>query len=148
MNTKQNYSDLLKDPRWQKKRLEIFNRDKFACKLCKDKETTLHIHHLKYNVFPWESKNTDLITLCKHCHDEISMINNKDIDLKSLRLVKVNITGGDNNYIIIYILNNQLYFRTYYNGECVSFICYSKDDIATKSIKDIFNYFLKNNKNG
>ena len=34
-----------KDPRWQKKRLKILERDKWACQLCDGKEKTLHIHH-------------------------------------------------------------------------------------------------------
>ena len=45
------------------------DRDKFTCQKCGDKETELHIHHLKYT----ESKPQDepiesLITLCAHCH--------------------------------------------------------------------------------
>lgn len=65
-----NYSDLLKDPRWQKKRLEIFNRDKYTCQLCSDKNTTLVVHHKRYipGHSPWEYKKTDLITYCECCH--------------------------------------------------------------------------------
>lgn len=67
---KQAYSEKLKDPRWQKKRLEILNRDDFTCTKCSDKETTLHIHHKKYKpgLDPWEYDNTDLATVCKYCH--------------------------------------------------------------------------------
>ena len=42
------YSEKLKNPKWQKKRLEILNRDNFTCIKCGDKETTLQIHHFKY----------------------------------------------------------------------------------------------------
>jgi len=62
------YAEKLKDPRWQKKRLEVLNRDFFLCKYCMDGTTTLHVHHLKYNGEPWEAKSEDLITLCEHCH--------------------------------------------------------------------------------
>lgn len=62
------YSEKLKNPKWQKKRLEILNRDNFTCIKCGDKETTLQIHHFKYYGEPWEAKNEDLITVCKHCH--------------------------------------------------------------------------------
>ena len=31
------YSEKLKDPRWQKKRLEILERDNFRCQYCGDK---------------------------------------------------------------------------------------------------------------
>lgn len=63
-----NYSEKLRDPRWQKKRLKILERDEFKCCLCGDDKTELQVHHLKYNGEPWEAKDEDLETLCKHCH--------------------------------------------------------------------------------
>lgn len=68
------YSNLLKDPRWQKKRLEILERDKWACRLCGDAKSTLHIHHCYYNkdVNPWEYESSSLLTLCYVCHEEES----------------------------------------------------------------------------
>lgn len=67
------YSDKLKNPKWQRKRLEIMKRDKFTCKLCKDTETTLQVHHKEYinGNDPWDYDNSYLITLCEHCHTEI-----------------------------------------------------------------------------
>lgn len=67
---KKNYSDLLKSPKWQKKRLEIMNRDKFTCKLCGDTETQLHVHHKEYinGNDPWDYDNKLLITICEDCH--------------------------------------------------------------------------------
>lgn len=62
------YSEKLKDPRWQKRRLEIMERDLFACQLCTDTETELQIHHKKYTGEPWDAPNEDLVTLCAHCH--------------------------------------------------------------------------------
>jgi hypothetical protein len=35
------YSDKLKDPRWQKKRLEVFERDGWCCQCCGDSESPL-----------------------------------------------------------------------------------------------------------
>ena len=69
------YSEKLKDPRWQKKRLKILNRDNFTCRHCGDKEKTLHVHHKMYfSVEPWEYEDFLLITLCKDCHDNISSL--------------------------------------------------------------------------
>lgn len=73
---KQNYSELLKDPRWQKKRLKVLERDSFTCQECGDTKKTLHVHHLKYNENPWEAKGEDLQTLCEDCHN-IEKQNNK-----------------------------------------------------------------------
>lgn len=62
------YSTKLKSPKWQKKRLEVFNRDNFSCRTCGDTETELHVHHLKYTGEPWDAPLEDLQTLCKDCH--------------------------------------------------------------------------------
>lgn len=63
------YGEKLKDPRWQKKRLEILNRDEFKCRACQSKTDTLHVHHLKYTDEPWDAADVDLVTLCDVCHD-------------------------------------------------------------------------------
>jgi len=68
------YSEKLKHPKWQKKRLEIMNRDKFQCQLCEDRDTTLNVHHKEYidGADPWEYPSDLLITLCEDCHKKIS----------------------------------------------------------------------------
>jgi len=68
------YGELLNDPRWQRKRLEIFQRDDFSCQLCGDTQTELHVHHKKYVAGrnPWEYDEKELITLCIHCHKKVS----------------------------------------------------------------------------
>lgn len=64
------YTKLLKDPRWQKKRLEILERDEWKCVACGDKEETLHVHHKWYEkgIKPWDYKDKCLVTLCDSCH--------------------------------------------------------------------------------
>lgn len=66
-----NYSDKLKDPRWQRKRLEILNRDGFKCLACGAKNKQLHVHHCYYvsGRDPWEYGQRALKTLCSECHD-------------------------------------------------------------------------------
>lgn len=75
-SNKKSYSEQLLSPKWQKKRLEILQRDGFACKLCKDTETTLHIHHIYYTkgAKPWEYENEALDTLCSDCHKYIEYL--------------------------------------------------------------------------
>ena len=41
MERKKTYTELLKDPRWQKKRLEIYERDNFTCNQCKNTKKTV-----------------------------------------------------------------------------------------------------------
>jgi uncharacterized protein YllA (UPF0747 family) len=67
----QDYSEKLKDPRWQKKRLEILERDNWTCRSCGDKKTTLHVHHVIYlkGLSPWDYNKDCLLTLCESCHN-------------------------------------------------------------------------------
>ena len=69
------YYEKLKDPRWQKKRLEILNRDEFTCKICNDTKSTLHIHHkyYEYGNDPWDYPDNCFITLCADCHESEEM---------------------------------------------------------------------------
>lgn len=66
------YQDKLKDPRWQRKRLEILSRDGWRCTCCGDADSTLHVHHGLYarHAEPWEYPDNVLWTLCESCHEE------------------------------------------------------------------------------
>lgn len=69
------YSEKLLDPRWQKKRLEIFERDSFTCRFCGNKEKTLAVHHTIYRKAhdPWDYENETLLTLCDDgCHEQVT----------------------------------------------------------------------------
>jgi hypothetical protein len=66
------YSDKLKDPRWQKVRLKVFERDEWACQICFDKESQLKVHHKYYlqDKEPWDYPLNAFVTLCERCHAE------------------------------------------------------------------------------
>jgi len=67
--TKEEYARALRDPRWQKKRLRIFQRDGWRCRRCGDTKNTLVVHHLKYTTkYPWNEPDKNLITWCERCH--------------------------------------------------------------------------------
>lgn len=69
--SKPTYSELLTDPRWQKKRLQILERDAFTCRDCGDAKNTLHVHHCYYaKGAPWETEDLCLLTLCESCHEK------------------------------------------------------------------------------
>lgn len=67
---KAEYAEKLKDPRWQKMRLKIMERDDFACQYCGENENTLHVHHVEYRrgADPWDYREYQLLTVCEHCH--------------------------------------------------------------------------------
>jgi len=75
------YSSKLRDARWQRKRLEIMQRDEFTCKSCgasdKDEGTTLNVHHAYYekNKNPWEYPEESLTTMCEECHEARHFMN-------------------------------------------------------------------------
>lgn len=96
MSTK-TYAEKLKDPRWQKKRLEIMQRDDFKCTQCNSSKKTLHVHHRFYlkGSEPWEYENDALRTLCEQCHAirhrfEASA---KDLFAKALSLLECDQVG-------------------------------------------------------
>jgi len=71
-NHTKTYSDKLKDPRWQKKRLEVLEMSEWACEICQDKDSTLHVHHHQYlkGREPWEYDHSQFSVLCESCHQE------------------------------------------------------------------------------
>jgi len=70
------YSDLLKDPRWQRKRLEVFEAAKWKCQRCGAGDKQLHVHHRKYIAGrkPWEYPMDRLLCLCENCHNKAHAI--------------------------------------------------------------------------
>lgn len=63
------YKEKLRDPRWQRKKNSILERDNYTCQSCKSTTKTLEVHHLQY-IYPdpWDITDDLLITLCSDCH--------------------------------------------------------------------------------
>lgn len=80
------YSEKLKDPRWQKLRLEILSRDNFACKICGNGKEELHVHHRFYKKgkSPWDYESNLLVTLCATHHTQIERLNKTLLAYSSL----------------------------------------------------------------
>ena len=66
------WSSAFRDSRWQKKRLEIMERDGWACRSCgaSGEGVTLNVHHAYYesNKAPWQYPDDTLLTWCEECH--------------------------------------------------------------------------------
>lgn len=64
------YAEDLKHPKWQRKRLEIMQRDGWKCSGCESDDKPLHVHHIRYisGRKPWEYADGDLSTFCLDCH--------------------------------------------------------------------------------
>ena len=76
-----NYSELLKDSRWLKKRLDILRRDHYQCTVCGSHKNLVVHHTFYFDDFPepWLYKSKSLLTLCEachhdfHCHNEVPL---------------------------------------------------------------------------
>ena len=74
------YSEKLRDPRWQKKRLKILERDKWRCQYCGNTKDQLQVHHTLYsNCEPWDEAEENLKTICLGCHNAIQKLKDKTI---------------------------------------------------------------------
>jgi 5-methylcytosine-specific restriction endonuclease McrA len=64
------YFEKLNDPRWQRKRLKIMDRDSFTCQKCGSDKKKLNVHHEYYisKRDPWAYPDSALTTLCEPCH--------------------------------------------------------------------------------
>ena len=88
------YSEKLRDPRWQRKRLEIMERDEWRCKHCQSTDKTLTVHHYFYLGNPWEVDNQFLATLCEDCHQQRQDL---DSDAKKM-LAELSSLMNDNEF--------------------------------------------------
>lgn len=102
MTKQTTYAQKLRDPRWQKKRLEIMERDEFTCQICGCKDKTLNVHHRHYSRGrePWEYDGNALVTLCEPCHDLVHDFNEllaawiEEISLSNLTTMFFEVTGS------------------------------------------------------
>lgn len=110
MAKEKTYSEKLKDPRWQKRRLDILNRDKFTCTCCGDTTKTLHVHHIIYKkgYEVWEYADHELITFCEDCHSEATRIKS---EVKEL--IDIEFTQPEHLAELHNILTYLIYFNPY-----------------------------------
>jgi len=74
------YSEKLKDPRWQRRRLEVLEAAKWKCERCRSADKTLHVHHNFYRskTEPWEYPSHAFAALCEECH-ELAEIDRREL---------------------------------------------------------------------
>lgn len=149
------YSEKLKDPRWQKKRLNIFERDKWNCQLCHDKESTLHVHHRYYEKGhePWDYPDMALITLCEFCHQDeteqrpeweylLLQELRKHFSYEDIRIIAQGFSKYEEFHlsficasVISYIVSNKDLMHQIYNNEFSEDLMNTKREENTNDIK-------------
>lgn len=89
------YSQKLRDPKWQKKRLLILERDGWKCCACGADDKNLQVHHLIYRkIDPWAYPDEAYQTLCGDCHKERQALTDEAVERFRMCLGSV-----DTNYI-------------------------------------------------
>lgn len=65
------YRQLLLDPQWQRRRLEVLQAADFRCSRCRSQKANLQVHHRRYIAGrkPWEYPDEQLVVLCDGCHE-------------------------------------------------------------------------------
>jgi hypothetical protein len=102
MVAKKSYYEKLKDPRWQKKRLEVMEYREFSCEICGDSTSTLNVHHKEYfkDHEPWEYQVGQLACLCESCHEST----HDELDLLKWVCSYVNLDGAENRTEVAFML--------------------------------------------
>jgi len=99
------YSEQLKHPLWQKKRLEILSRDNFQCTSCGTNEVQLNVHHGYYDksLKLWEYENKTLHTFCLPCHSEVHV----SLDILKEKISELDINSIDNLIELLDLVNSK-----------------------------------------
>jgi hypothetical protein len=143
------YSDQLKNPQWQKRRLERLQDANWTCAMCGNKEKQLHVHHKRYvkGRMAWEYADIELSVLCNSCHDKTHAM----LDVISDILVHVNLEAFFANLVGHYAVYGGIGPNTISFAKDVSEAAFLKGfvknltSIDSKEINDLIDKFLNNN---
>lgn len=135
------YKEQLAHPNWQKKRLEILQRDKFTCQICLDTETQLQVHHKfydkTYQTLAWEYPNHVYKTLCSDCHKALTDHINECGNDKEFDVIKVKSELGTTS-VVIYTKGRLILDKK--DGDVV----YIGEQSITKIVQFLINNWAKN----
>lgn len=136
------YKEQIAHPLWQKKRLEVFERDNYTCQICLDKDTQLHVHHTEYDktyqTMAWQYPNNVYKTLCKDCHQAITEHLEEYGNDKEFNVMKIKKDGKKT--VLIYT-NGLLRFNV--DNEKTEWMNITEDS-THKIVQFLINNWLKN----
>ena len=113
------YWQKLKDPRWQKKRLEVLQLKDFCCEICGDGESPLNVHHKEYfkGREPWDYENNQLAVICESCHKNF----HSNIDILKWVCSQADLDGPNDRTNLAFILAGYMgidYFELISISDC------------------------------
>lgn len=120
---------------WQKKRLEIFDRDNLTCQICGAKHVQLHVHHKYYDkdllTLAWDYPDRVYQTLCEACHKAITEHYKTYGNIREFDVMR------DNNDIFIYSQGKLIIHQEKSNIEI-------QENTCIKAVQFLINNWLKN----
>lgn len=136
------YKEQLLNPKWQKKRFEILERDKYTCQICLDTETTLHVHHNFYDetfqTKAWEYPDYAYKTLCCDCHKFLTEHLNECGNDKEFDVMRVK-NEGKKDALFVYN-NGKLEMHLSQVEKSINFY----ENTTHKIVQFLINNWLKN----
>ena len=101
------YAKKLQNPLWQKKRLEILQRDNFQCTLCGSDDKELHVHHRWYQFGKeiWDYPDLNFQTLCYECHEYIESCIRESTSDMQLMIRKTQLAQDDYDCINRFLIH-------------------------------------------
>jgi hypothetical protein len=136
------YGEKLKDPRWQKKRLKVFERDNWTCQCCGDKDSTLNVHHKGYVGEPWDCPDENLVTVCEDCHEIITL---QDLDLNA-GAVEIRKLPRPTHITYFSLCNIGVMLYVKEPGQKIKCHGGASHEVIRHIVHDVINYWLKTDK--
>jgi 5-methylcytosine-specific restriction endonuclease McrA len=72
----QEYNSYIQSDEWKDKRRQRLNYDAHRCINCGSK-VGVEVHHKNYDCFGGEDVKQDLVTLCRKCHNKVTLLKKK-----------------------------------------------------------------------
>ncbi len=133
------YADKLRSPKWQKKRLEVFDLRGFKCEECGDEENQLAVHHRFYikGREPWEYDNDVYQVLCHNCHkNKHPDIKLDEIEIQLIQLIREK-QGIDAIDIVSLVQDYDVKKHGYFFTDIAGILC-GNNDVVLNLLLDYF----------
>lgn len=144
-----NYSDQIKSPKWQKKRLEILELRGFKCEICSDEENQLHVHHRFYikGRKAWEYDNDVFQVLCHKCHEkEHSKVTKNEFSEYENELIialrKAKVFDSEVNWLTLLLENYDRYGNGLFNN--IHSLISGENDSLMETMQEYFRNYWEN----
>jgi hypothetical protein len=82
------YEVFIKSARWRNICSTMIKRAKSKCERCGNSSARLEVHHLNYERFGGRERPSDLLVVCKTCHDKLEIVRQQEIKKKAQKALQ------------------------------------------------------------